>query len=157
MGLFIDNEDSLYAYATAYFEKNRSEVPQYVQEERIRHRVRSGESLGLIANKYGTSVAKIKRWNNLHSNTIYPGQRLTIYKSGNGPSQSTASSSSSKPKVSEQDGVTYYTVRQGDTLYDIAKKFPGVSVNNLTAWNGLNGSTIKPGMKLVVSPSSSSN
>ncbi len=157
MGLFIDNEDSLYAYATAYFEKNRSEVPQYVQEERIRHRVRSGESLGLIANKYGTSVAKIKRWNNLHSNTIYPGQRLTIYKSGNGPSQSTASSSSSKPKVSEQDGVTYYTVRQGDTLYDIAKKFPGVSVNNLTAWNGLSGSTIKPGMKLVVSPSSSSN
>jgi membrane-bound lytic murein transglycosylase D len=155
MGLFIDNEDSLYAYAANYFEKNRSEVPKYVEQERIRHRVRSGESLGLIANKYGTSVSKIKRWNGLHSNTIYPGQRLTIYKSGAAPKSSTASSS--KPEVTKADGHTLYTVRKGDTLYDIAKKFPGVSATNLASWNNLNSSTIKPGMKLVVSPGSSSN
>lgn len=154
MGLFIDNEDSLYTYAANYFEKNRSEVPKHVEQERIRHRVRSGESLGLIANKYGTSVSKIKRWNGLRSNTIYPGQRLTIYKSGSAP-KSTASTA--KPTVTKENGATYYTVRKGDTLYDIAKKFPGVSANNLLSWNQLSGSTIKPGMKLVVSPSSSSN
>jgi membrane-bound lytic murein transglycosylase D len=159
MGLFIDNEDSLYAYAENFFAKNRSDVPQYVEQERIKHRVRSGESLGLIANKYGTSVSKIKRWNGLRSNTIYPGQQLTIYKNGSAPntSSSATTANASKPDVTNENGATYYTVRQGDTLYDIARKFPGVSATNLATWNNLNGSTIKPGMKLVVSPSSSSN
>lgn len=44
----------------------------------VTHRVRRGDSLGKIARRYGVSVRQIKDWNGLRSNTIYPGQRLTI-------------------------------------------------------------------------------
>ncbi|HEX7070480.1 MAG TPA: LysM peptidoglycan-binding domain-containing protein, partial [Rhodothermales bacterium] len=44
----------------------------------VTHRVRRGDSLGKIAKQYGVSVRQIKDWNGLRSNTIYPGQRLTI-------------------------------------------------------------------------------
>jgi membrane-bound lytic murein transglycosylase D len=154
MGLFIDNEDSLYAYATIDFNKNKTEVPSQVQEERTTHRVKSGESLGLIANRYGVSVSNIKRWNNLRSNTIHPGQRLTIYSK---TSSTNTASSSSTPKISKEGDKTYYVVQKGDTLYDIAKNFPGVSASNLSAWNNINNGDIKPGMKLVVQQSPSSN
>jgi membrane-bound lytic murein transglycosylase D len=154
MGLFVDNEDSLYAYAAADFEKNKSAVPAHVNEERTTHRVKSGESLGLIANRYGVSVSSIKRWNNLRSTTIHPGQRLTIYSKN---STSSTASASSKPTVTKEGDKTYYVVRKGDTLYDIAKNFPGVSPSNLSAWNNIKNGNIKPGMKLVVLQSSSSN
>lgn len=153
MGLFIDNEDSLYAYAAAYFAANRSEVPTYVAEERTIHRVKSGESLGLIATKYRVSVASIKRWNGLKSNTIHPGQRLTIYAQGTPQSRTTPTVA----QTTTEQGVRYYVVQQGDTLYDIAKKFPGVSASNLSEWNNISGSTIVPGMKLVVQQRTTSN
>lgn len=46
----------------------------------IKHKVTRGQTLGGIANKYGVSVAQIKRWNNLHSDIIHSGQVLIIYK-----------------------------------------------------------------------------
>ena len=42
------------------------------------HRVRSGENLSVIAHRYRTSVANLKKWNNLKSNNIYPGMRLAV-------------------------------------------------------------------------------
>ena len=154
MGLFIDNEDSLYSYAEVQFKENRSEVPKYVSEERTIHRVKSGESLGLIAKKYHVSVSAIKRWNSLKSNTIHPGQRLTIYQQGGSTATQTASTTT---KTVNENGVTYYVVQKGDTLYQIAQKFPGVSASNLSEWNNIDGSTITPGMKLVVQQTTSGN
>lgn len=146
MGLFIDNEDSLYTYAQTQFKAQESTMPPVVQDERTIHRVKSGESLGVIANRYKVSVGAIKRWNGLRSNTIHPGQRLTIY-SAHAPSSSTASA---KPKTTTDGEKTYYVVQKGDTLYDIAKRYPGVSATDLSKWNNISGSNIKPGMKLIV-------
>ena len=153
MGRFIENEDSLYIYAAAEFEKNKSTMPKLTNEDRVVHRVKSGENLGLIAKKYRTSVAKIKRWNGLKSDIIRPGQRLVIYRSGYA---SAPAKKKSAPIVKEGNNI-YYTVQRGDTLYDIAKQFPGVSSHNIAEWNNLGGSSIKPGMKLVVSQRSSTN
>jgi LysM repeat protein len=47
---------------------------------KVQHRVKSGESLGSIARKYGVTVAEIKKWNHLRSNMIHPKQVLIIYK-----------------------------------------------------------------------------
>jgi membrane-bound lytic murein transglycosylase D len=44
------------------------------------YKVRSGDSLGKIASRNGTTVSKLKSWNSLRRNTIVPGQRLKIYK-----------------------------------------------------------------------------
>ena len=46
----------------------------------VKHRVKSGESLSVIGRKYGVTVNELKRWNNLNSNMIRPGQILKVYK-----------------------------------------------------------------------------
>ncbi len=48
--------------------------------ETIVYKVKQGDNLGLIAKKYGVSVAKLKQWNSLKSDLIRPGQKIYIYK-----------------------------------------------------------------------------
>ena len=43
-----------------------------------------------------------------------------------------------------------YTVRNGDSLWSISQKFPGVSVQNIKNWNDISGNNIKPGTKLKI-------
>jgi membrane-bound lytic murein transglycosylase D len=156
MGMFLDNEDSLYTYASADFKiAPAAETPQIVSEERSVHRVKSGESLGGISKKYGVSVSQIKRWNNLKSSTIHPGQRLTVYQQG-GNSSSTATASAT-PKKTNENGTSYYVVQKGDTLFSISQRYPGVSAANLGEWNNISNGHIQPGMKLVVQKGSNAN
>lgn len=103
------------------------------------HTVRSGDTLSGIATKYGTTVSRIKELNGLTSNNIKVGQRLKV-KAG-------SSSSASAPSAS---GSTTYIVKSGDSLYSIAKNYPGVSANDIMVHNGMKSSSIKPGMKLKI-------
>ena len=161
---FIDHEDSLYTYkADIYFNPATiKKIKDGGDGERIVHKVKSGEYLGKIASKYRVSVAQIKKWNNLKSNDIRIGQKLIIYRGGKAPSSSSSSTSSSSakassstasaPKVSSVDPnaeYTIYTVQSGDSLYLIAKKFTGVSAQNIMDFNGI-GSNIRPGMKIKI-------
>ena len=86
--------------------------------------VRYGDSLYLIAKKYGVTVSAIKAANGLQSDVIYPGQVLSIPSSGG--------------------SSTRYTVRSGDTLYLIAQRY-GTTVSAIMSANGLWSSTIYPG------------
>ena len=85
---------------------------------------------------------------------IRVGQRLVIY-SGVKPSaepaapKKTVAASASKSVISPDTPYTTYTVRSGDTLYDIAKAYPGVSAQNIMDFNGI-GSRIKPGMTIRI-------
>ena len=101
------------------------------------HTVRSGDTLSGIATKYGTTVSRIKELNGLTSNNIKVGQRLKV-KAGSSSSASSAS------------GSTTYIVKSGDSLYTIAKNYPGVSANDIMVHNGMKSSSIKPGMKLKI-------
>lgn len=147
MGVFIANEDSIYALATAEFEKEEVKEPEYQEmNERTVHRVRSGESLGLIGEKYGVSVRQIQQWNGLRGTTIRIGQRLIIY-----PRRLPSSSSASSSATPTTGNGVRYTVRSGDTLYDIARKYPGVSADNIMEWNNIrSASSIRPGQTLVI-------
>ena len=120
-----------------------------VDSERIVYKVKSGDYLGRIASRYGVSVNKIKEWNHLRNNNLRVGQRLVIYKGGHAPakaSQSTSASSSAKTS----DSGSVYTVKSGDTLYEIAKKYTGVSAQDIMKHNGMKSASIKPGMKLKI-------
>ena len=96
----------------------------------VTYRVRTGDSLWSLAKRHGTTVDRIRRQNSLTSNTLQPGQTLTI--GGGGAAGGT------------------YTVRSGDTLGRIADR-QGVPLRNLLAANGLSTrSTIYPGQRLSI-------
>ncbi|MDX1542725.1 MAG: LysM peptidoglycan-binding domain-containing protein [Christiangramia sp.] len=148
VGKFVANENAIYNFAESQLKEEKKELPRYVEtEDRIRYRVRKGDYLGKIAERYGVGISSIKSWNNMRGNTLRIGQYLTIYprKPVDVASKESTSKSanSSNPKV--------YTVRKGDSLWSISRKFPGVTVQNLRAWNDMNTNSLKPGMKLKVS------
>ena len=153
---FIDNEDSLYRHkADVYFNPvTLKKIQDGGDGERITYRVKSGDYLGKIASRYGTTVAKIKRWNNLKSNNIRVGQRLIIYRGGNAPASagtsSSTSSSGSQSSAATAAGGTTYTVKSGDALSTIAERYK-VTVSQLKKWNNLSSNNIRVGQKLIVS------
>lgn len=118
--------------------------------DRVVYKVRSGDVLGSIALRHRVSVSDIKKWNNLSSNTIRIGQRLNIWLK---PSQATAvasarSSTPSQP-TSIPDSKTY-VVQPGDTLWDISRKFDGLTIEKLKSLNNLDGNKIRAGQRLVL-------
>ncbi len=144
VGSFVNNEDAIYAFAQE--EQKESSLPElYEQPSKIRYRVKRGDFLGRIAEKYGVGVSQIKNWNGLRNSNLRVGQNLIIYPRKN-PSQDIASNSPAQNNSSEKT----YTVRSGDSLWSISKKFPGVSVQNIKNWNDISGSNLKPGTKLKI-------
>jgi len=80
MGVFVENEKEIYAHFVALDAQRQKAYPKYSEEdERVVHRVKNGEYLGKIANRYGCSVSKIRKWNNLKNDNIRVGQRLILY------------------------------------------------------------------------------
>jgi len=80
IGEFVSNEKEIYAYAEKQLEALEKPLPQLVQtKNQIRYKVKSGDYLGKIAERYGVGVSQIKRWNGMRSNNLRIGQRLTIY------------------------------------------------------------------------------
>ena len=77
---FLEKEDEIYALANEEDAKREKPLPKYFEmDKRIRYKVRSGDYLGKIANKFGVRVSDIKRWNGLRSHHLKIGQRLSIY------------------------------------------------------------------------------
>lgn len=103
-------------------------------EQRVRvvyHRVRRGDTLGAIADKYGVSVAALRSANRIRGSIIHPGQDLLI----------AAAPTAGLARAMEQPTPTRratgkHVVRRGDTLWGIARTH-GVSMDNLADSNGL--------------------
>lgn len=127
--------------------------------------VKAGDSVWLIANKYGISMSQLVSWNGIKNNLIHPGQKL-IVKKGSGSSSSSSTGSTTKPSTSTNNntgsssgtnttGNTYYTVRSGDSVWFIANKY-GISMDQLVQWNGIKDNFIYPGQKVIVKKGSGS-
>ncbi|MFT6136040.1 MAG: membrane-bound lytic murein transglycosylase D [Cyclobacteriaceae bacterium] len=125
--------------------------------DKIYYRVRSGDVLGTIARDYHVRVSDIKAWNNLNSNMIRVGQRLSVwvlpsYSSSTKDlyaSAQTQSRPKPSPNVVLTPGQKLYRVQNGDTLWDISQKSK-VSIEMLKSLNNLRGNTIHPGQQLVL-------
>ena len=98
------------------------------------HKVGSGDTLFNIAKRYDMNVADLIASNNIKGNTIHTGQILKV----------AAAKGKQTAKASVQP--VSYTVRQGDTLTDIARRF-NVNVNDVRRWNN-NSSNIRPGQNI---------
>jgi membrane-bound lytic murein transglycosylase D len=153
---FVDNEQSIYSYKDSLFFNPQiyNEAKSKLSENfSITHIVRSGETLGGIAQRYRVKLSDLQSWNGVRSK-INPGKRLTIYTS-NPPKKSINSSSGNLPytKTTTSDGYIYYTIKKNDTLWEISKKFEGVTLNNIMKLNGFTKkSKIMPGDKIKIKP-----
>ncbi|MEN7342965.1 MAG: LysM peptidoglycan-binding domain-containing protein [Pseudomonadota bacterium] len=113
-------------------------------DTKIEHTVRSGESLWVIAKRYGVNTRKLAAWNGLApGDTLSVGRSLVIWKNGaSGTATSPTSTSSARTRT------VRYTVRQGDSLSLIAARFR-VRIGDITRWNNLDRNRIlRPGQKL---------
>ena len=147
IGKFVNNEDAIYAYAAAEFNKREKPLPELNdQSSKISYRVKSGDYLGKIAKKYGVRVSQIKRWNGLRNNNLKIGQRLTIHptRTNNAPKKERVRN------VTKDPNAKTYIVKSGDSLWSIAQQFPGVTVTDIKKWNDLSGTKLKLGMELKI-------
>lgn len=149
IGKFVSNEDAIYAFVENEIKVEEKPLPQFVEtQNQIRYKVKSGDFLGKIAERYGVGVSQIKSWNNLRSNNLKIGQRLIIHSKKSNVVASSSEKSTTKSKISEATKV--HTVKAGDSLWTISKKYSGISVENLRKWNGISGDNLKLGAKLVL-------
>ena len=107
----------------------------------ITYTVRRGNTLSQIARAYGVTVSHIVELNNIQNpNLIYPGQKLRI----------TDSTNTTLNLVNQTGNYSSYTVRRGDSLWRIARRY-GVSVNYLASINNIqNPNLIYPGQVLRI-------
>lgn len=145
------------------------------------HKVKSGEHLQNIANRYSCSVNELKKWNRLKSNRLMAGQRLTVYvQEKKAPSKVVEIKNSSKPanlavvkattdtalantvaktnvvNQSNDSNTTsgsrfvYHVVAPGDTLWKIAQRYEGMTVQQIKEINKLQSNELKVGTRIKV-------
>ncbi len=142
--------------------------------------VRSGDNLSALSKKFDCSLADLKSWNKLKSNSIMKGQQISYYtqvtikvpvpqtdltaKTDSGANQqaikANASTDSTKDisvsqantsPATDQTKIIYHMVQKGDTLWNIAQRYEGVTVEQIMKINSINNITnLKPGTKLKV-------
>ncbi len=180
---FAAQEDSIYAHKrNTYFVDGKSTVkPQYTaytpdtpkNKATVYYTVKSGDAVGLIADWYDVRTSDLRYWNNIRRNIIRVGQRLRVYVPKNktdyygrinnmtfAQKQNLSSktvTANAQPKVNApmDAGFEYYTVRSGDNLWSIAKRYSGISNKDLMQLNGLSEkSKLWVGQKLKIRPKS---
>lgn len=109
--------------------------------------VKKGDTLYSIARDNNLSVSELKKLNNLTSNTLSIGQRLKI--------KSDATISPIEP-TQPSDTSNVYTVKSGDSLYSIARKY-NVTVNDLMKYNNLTSNLLSIGQQIRIPTSGTSN
>jgi membrane-bound lytic murein transglycosylase D len=134
-------------------EENNNDVAEQTspvtETKTVEYVVKNGDNLGNIAKKYNVSISDLKDWNNLEDNTVKIGDKMIV-------SKKLILVSNSKPNkkeelaVNERNNVKHYLVKKGDSLFSIAKKYPGVSISDIKKWNGIKNESLKPGMKLKI-------
>jgi membrane-bound lytic murein transglycosylase D len=109
--------------------------------------VRSGDDLTHLARAHGLTVAQLRDWNQLPSETVQAGQRLRF----SAPAPEAMASHLGRARATERPEPHFstHTVQAGDTLYNISRRFK-VSVQELRRLNHLTSDDVKLGQKLVV-------
>jgi len=134
--------------------------------EKIIYTVKAGDNIGYIASWYNVGVSKVRNWNNIYRNLIKVGQKLVIYVPKNKKSKYSNINTMTfeqkqksigkkvlvqqinKTEVNYSSKYVYYTVRKGDNLWTIAKKYPGVSNYDIMKLNNIsNAKNLVPGQK----------
>ncbi len=142
---------------------------------KVHYTVKSGDAIGLIADWFDVNVSDLRYWNNINLNMIRAGQQLVVYVPKNRVNEYESLNAMSYAQKQKSDGkevasitsipeseislarqaddgsFIYYTVRNGDNLWVIAKKFPGVSNSDIMALNNISDARkISVGQRLKI-------
>ena len=144
---FITMKDSIYFYQDSVLLKPKPKEPEFVipkNGETIEYKVKSGDVLGLIAQRFNVKVSQIQAWNNLNGTRINVGQKLVIYGKpkhpeyiNNNEDKKDGKTEPAPEPVIETNDYTTYTVKSGDNLWLIAKNFPGISSDDIMQFNDI--------------------
>ncbi|AFH49458.1 Membrane-bound lytic murein transglycosylase D [Ignavibacterium album JCM 16511] len=129
--------------------KSKTEIVSYTSTNLYKYKVRRGDSLSEIADKFGVSIAELKKWNGLKGNSIAAGKTLKIF-------SSSSSSSYGDITTKNSSNLTYYKVNPGETIGQIAEKFK-VKISDIQNWNNLTGNKIMAGSRLKIYSNTSVN
>ncbi|MFZ6052096.1 LysM peptidoglycan-binding domain-containing protein [Halocola ammonii] len=137
-------------------ERMKKGIPDPSTSRELVYRVRSGDVIGKIAQRYGVKVSDIRTWNDLRGNMIYIGQELILYIPKDQvvtKEKSVVERENKAPRTEPKDlpdgDYITYTVKSGESLWLIARNYPGVSAENIMEWNDIT-EDIKPGMDLKI-------
>jgi membrane-bound lytic murein transglycosylase D len=148
------------------------------QYDKLYYTVRAGDNVGYIADWYDVRASDLRYWNNISRDMIRSGQKLVIYKPKGksaryrdlnsmsfaekqafaGRETAPVAAASAPPAATVQDPAgdrsgefITYTVRPGDTLWEIARRYPGVTETDIARLNNMtNASKIQPGQVIRI-------
>jgi membrane-bound lytic murein transglycosylase D len=131
--------------------EDKEESAPKTEIKNVEYIVQKGDNLSSIAKKNNVAVSDLKTWNDLSDDTIQLGDKIIVAKKlVVDTNQAVAEKHSKKEKVSKNEKEDHYYVQKGDSLFSIAKKYPGVTISDIKKWNGIRGNELKPGMKLKI-------
>lgn len=158
---FIGNENTIYTHKANEYLSHRKVAGLDVVggsasgSNSVTYRVKRGDTMSKIANRYGVTVAQIRNWNGLSSNRLSVGRRLKIYRDVPAASatQNTLLASNSTnstetmvdgTKMQAKTSISYYKVRKGDTWAGVAKK-NGATIAQIKSWNNIKNNKLIAG------------
>ena len=173
---FIEKDTLVFAYErNKYFPNNSLVSPaerssgyftpsDMKGKAKIIYTVKSGDTVGGIAARYKVKQSDLTYWNNIRKNLIRTGQKLAIYvPEKNKVALKKVSTSSNTQKqttdnsiASTQNSATitidfeYYTVRNGDNIWNIAQKYSGISSDDIMELNNISNDRLVVGQKLKI-------
>ncbi len=149
--------------------------PEVSGKDKVIYTVKSGDNVGFIAEWFKIRIADLRYWNDLRGNLIREGQNLVIYvPKGKGEhysrfdqlsfnekqlaigktiKDSTPATISNTNEPGKDDNFVYHTVKRGDNLWEIAKKYPGVSAEDIKRLNEISNTRgLTVGQTLKIKP-----
>jgi len=117
---------------------NKKEV--LLDEVRVVYRVEGGDYLGKIASRFRLKIHQIQKWNRLKSTKLSIGDKLVLY---------VATDVFEKINNIEASELEHI-VQKGDTLWEIAQMYNGVSISEIKQLNNLKSNNLKPGSRIII-------
>jgi membrane-bound lytic murein transglycosylase D len=159
--LFADKEKEVYAYKdSVYFNPNiikqvasRGYQPQGIEgRHKIIHKIREGETLGELAEKYRVKAADLRYWNGIRGSMIRAGQKLVIYTKVKqaAPAKVTASKSNQAKKEVSAGNEVVHIVQEGESLWSISKKYEVTQSDLMKLNSKTENSKLFPGDKIKI-------
>ena len=193
IAIFTSNEDKIYAYVdneyskrerpnenwiaskvkdTSKTDESTSETLSKFVTRTKKYKVKKGDDLTEIANKFGVNAWELKKWNNLKSSKLKSGKSLKIIVSEQIAYKNVVSKTVSEPvlvantsdiiaeikpaktfvteKITvKKEIIKYHKVKKGETLGEISETY-NVSLAELKKWNGLKKNNVAFGKKLKI-------